>query len=168
MVVGAVAAADVERVDGVTGGAERIDQLEGPLDAARVGVDDVYGRTDVQVQAAQADEPLEMNFIRAHALDYAEKMGVDLETAALRVFSNAEGAYGSNVNLPFPAGTAGDTYRAAFDEVVVPLVERFAPTWLIISAGLVVPDPDNPGKWIANRGIRISQIFATLRAAAAE
>ena len=42
---------------------------------------------------------------------------------------------GTNVNLPFPAGTAGDTYRAAFDEVVVPVIERFAPDWLIISAG---------------------------------
>jgi acetoin utilization deacetylase AcuC-like enzyme len=42
---------------------------------------------------------------------------------------------GANLNLPFPAGTAGDTYRAAFDEVIVPVIERFAPDWLIISAG---------------------------------
>ncbi|MES2145630.1 MAG: cobaltochelatase subunit CobN, partial [Pseudomonadota bacterium] len=49
-------------------------------------------------KAATADEPLAQNFIRAHALAYAEEMGVDIETAALRVFSNAEGAYGSNVN----------------------------------------------------------------------
>jgi magnesium chelatase subunit H len=49
-------------------------------------------------KAATADEPLAQNFIRAHALAYAEEMGVDMETAALRVFSNAEGAYGSNVN----------------------------------------------------------------------
>ncbi|RED12927.1 magnesium chelatase subunit H [Pontivivens insulae] len=54
--------------------------------------------------AASADEPLEMNFIRAHALAYAEKMDVDLKTAALRVFSNAEGAYGSNVNQLVDAG----------------------------------------------------------------
>jgi acetoin utilization deacetylase AcuC-like enzyme len=44
-------------------------------------------------------------------------------------------APGTTLNLPFPAGTAGDTYRAAFDSVVVPVVERFAPDWLIISAG---------------------------------
>ena len=50
-------------------------------------------------KAAHADEPLDQNFIRAHALAYAEKMGVDLDTAALRVFSNAEGAYGANVNV---------------------------------------------------------------------
>ena len=39
------------------------------------------------------------------------------------------------MNLPFPAGTAGDTYRLAFDEVVVPLAEEFAPSWLLVSAG---------------------------------
>ncbi|MGY6710476.1 MAG: magnesium chelatase subunit H [Rhizobiaceae bacterium] len=48
--------------------------------------------------AAEADEPLEMNFVRKHALAYAERHGCDLEQAALRVFSNAAGAYGSNVN----------------------------------------------------------------------
>jgi acetoin utilization deacetylase AcuC-like enzyme len=41
----------------------------------------------------------------------------------------------ANLNLPFPPGTAGDTFRAAFDTVVMPVIERFAPDWLIISAG---------------------------------
>ncbi|MDO8883022.1 cobaltochelatase subunit CobN, partial [Pseudotabrizicola sp.] len=50
-------------------------------------------------KAATAEEPLAQNFIRAHALAYAEEMGVDMDTASLRVFSNAEGAYGSNVNV---------------------------------------------------------------------
>jgi magnesium chelatase subunit H len=50
-------------------------------------------------KAATAEEPLAQNFIRAHALAYASEMGVDMDTAALRVFSNAEGAYGSNVNV---------------------------------------------------------------------
>ncbi|MDT8325781.1 MAG: magnesium chelatase subunit H [Roseovarius sp.] len=53
---------------------------------------------EAALTAAMADEPEEQNFIRAHALAYAAKIGCDLETAALRVFSNAEGAYGSNVN----------------------------------------------------------------------
>ena len=48
--------------------------------------------------AASADEPLEQNFVRKHALAYQAEHGGDLETAALRVFGNAEGAYGSNVN----------------------------------------------------------------------
>ena len=42
---------------------------------------------------------------------------------------------GFTVNLPFPAGTSGDTYRAAIEEVVVPAAERFAPTWVLVSAG---------------------------------
>ncbi|MBC2836615.1 magnesium chelatase subunit H [Gemmobacter straminiformis] len=50
-------------------------------------------------KAATADEPLSQNFIRAHALRQAEDLGIDMETASLRVFSNAEGAYGSNVNV---------------------------------------------------------------------
>jgi magnesium chelatase subunit H len=54
--------------------------------------------------AAAADEPLEMNFIRKHALAHAAEHGCDLETAALRVFSNADGAYGSNVNHLIDAG----------------------------------------------------------------
>jgi magnesium chelatase subunit H len=49
-------------------------------------------------KAANADEPLDQNFVRAHALAYANEMGCDMEAASLRVFSNAEGAYGSNVN----------------------------------------------------------------------
>jgi magnesium chelatase subunit H len=47
--------------------------------------------------AASADEPLEQNFIRKHALAFQAEHGGDLETASLRVFGNAEGAYGSNV-----------------------------------------------------------------------
>ncbi|CAN5339045.1 magnesium chelatase subunit H [soil metagenome] len=48
--------------------------------------------------AAQADEPPEQNFIRKHALAFQAQHGGDLETASLRVFGNAEGAYGSNIN----------------------------------------------------------------------
>ena len=59
-------------------------------------------------KAATAEEPLSQNFIRAHALAYADEMGVDMETAALRVFSNAEGAYGSNVNILVGSSAFGD------------------------------------------------------------
>ncbi|MBK3399622.1 MULTISPECIES: magnesium chelatase subunit H [Methylobacterium] len=48
--------------------------------------------------AASADEPQDMNFVRKHALAHQAAQGIDLETAALRVFSNAEGAYGANLN----------------------------------------------------------------------
>ena len=48
--------------------------------------------------AASADEPLEMNWIRKHSLAYQQEHGCTLEIASLRVYGNAEGAYGSNVN----------------------------------------------------------------------
>ena len=59
-------------------------------------------------RCATAEEPVEQNFIRAHALAYAETMNCDMETASLRVFSNAEGAYGSNVNILVDSSAFGD------------------------------------------------------------
>lgn len=49
--------------------------------------------------AAEAEEPVEMNFVRKHALQQAEEMGINLRQAATRVFSNASGSYSSNINL---------------------------------------------------------------------
>ncbi|QGX97771.1 magnesium chelatase subunit H [Roseovarius faecimaris] len=63
---------------------------------------------EAALKAASADEPLEQNFVRKHALAYADAIGCDLETAALRVFSNAEGAYGSNVNMMVDSSAFGD------------------------------------------------------------
>ncbi|GLS44440.1 magnesium chelatase subunit H [Methylobacterium brachythecii] len=54
--------------------------------------------------AAAAKEPVEQNFVRKHALAHQAEHGVDIETAALRVFSNAEGAYGANVNQLVESG----------------------------------------------------------------
>jgi magnesium chelatase subunit H len=48
--------------------------------------------------AAIADEPVAQNFIRKHALAHQAEHGGDMATASLRVFGNADGAYGSNVN----------------------------------------------------------------------
>jgi magnesium chelatase subunit H len=59
-------------------------------------------------RCAEADEPLDQNYIRAHALAYMEKTGCDMAEAALRVFSNAEGAYGSNVNQLVDSSAFGD------------------------------------------------------------
>jgi magnesium chelatase subunit H len=49
--------------------------------------------------AAEADEPLEFNFVRKHAIKQADEMGINLRQAATRVFTNASGSYASNVNL---------------------------------------------------------------------
>ena len=48
--------------------------------------------------AASADEPLEDNFVRKHALKYQAQHGCDFETASLRVYGNADSTYGANVN----------------------------------------------------------------------
>ncbi|MDE2355777.1 MAG: magnesium chelatase subunit H [Alphaproteobacteria bacterium] len=68
--------------------------------------------------AAQADEPPHLNFIRKRALAHQAEHNCDLQTAALRVFSNAEGAYGANVNQLIDSGVwqnedeLADAYQA--------------------------------------------------------
>ena len=37
--------------------------------------------------------------------------------------------------MPLPAGATGDVYERAFGELVEPLVEGFAPDWLLVSCG---------------------------------
>jgi len=48
---------------------------------------------------AQLDEPLESNYVRKHVLQQVEHEACDLDDAAVRVFSNAPGNYGTNVNF---------------------------------------------------------------------
>jgi acetoin utilization deacetylase AcuC-like enzyme len=55
-------------------------------------------------------------------------------TGAMDEVGRGAGA-GTTLNVPLPAGTAGAVYRRAFDELVLPALERFEPTWLLISAG---------------------------------
>jgi len=54
--------------------------------------------------AAEADEPSEMNFVRKHALEQAEELGVSLREASCRVFSNSAGSYSANVGLAIENG----------------------------------------------------------------
>ncbi|WP_269622985.1 magnesium chelatase subunit H [Prochlorococcus marinus] len=49
--------------------------------------------------AAEADESINDNFVRKHALEQAKSEGIELRDAACRVFSNSSGSYSSNVNL---------------------------------------------------------------------
>lgn len=48
---------------------------------------------------AELDEPAEQNFVRKHAIEQAEALGVEVREAATRIFSNASGSYSSNINL---------------------------------------------------------------------
>ena len=45
------------------------------------------------------------------------------------------GAPGLTVNVPLPPRATGDVLLQALDDVVAPVVERFAPTWVLASAG---------------------------------
>ena len=58
--------------------------------------------------AASADEPADQNFVRKHALAFQAEHGGDLAEAALRVFGNADGAYGANVNALVGSGAWND------------------------------------------------------------
>ena len=48
---------------------------------------------------AQLDEPPELNYVRKHVMQQVEETRCDLDDAAVRVFSNAPGNYGTNVNF---------------------------------------------------------------------
>lgn len=48
---------------------------------------------------AELDEAAEDNFVRKHALEQAQELGISTREAATRIFSNASGSYSSNVNL---------------------------------------------------------------------
>ncbi len=60
---------------------------------------------EAALMAAEADEPAEQNFIRKHALAFLAEHGGTMAQAALRVFGNADGAYGANVNSIVGSGT---------------------------------------------------------------
>lgn len=45
------------------------------------------------------------------------------------------GGLGRMVNIPLPAGSGSDTFREAFDMILIPKLREFAPDFVIISAG---------------------------------
>ena len=69
--------------------------------------------------AASADEPEAENFVRKHALAFIAQHGGTMEEAALRVFGNADGAYGSNVNQLVGSGVWNEE-----DELAEAYVQR--------------------------------------------
>lgn len=42
---------------------------------------------------------------------------------------------GTVFNIPLVAGTAGDVYREAWETLVMPVIDQFAPDWVLVSAG---------------------------------
>jgi acetoin utilization deacetylase AcuC-like enzyme len=78
-------------------------------------------------QAVFYDDPRVL-FVSTHQWPLYPGTGRRSETGA------GDGA-GTTINVPLPAATTGDVYLRAFDEVIAPIVERFTPSWLLISAG---------------------------------
>jgi len=42
---------------------------------------------------------------------------------------------GATVNIPVPAGTAGDAYRIAWNEIIDPVLTQYDADWILVSAG---------------------------------
>ncbi|WP_218080065.1 magnesium chelatase subunit H [Anthocerotibacter panamensis] len=53
---------------------------------------------------AELHEPVEQNYVRKHALAQAAELGISVRQAATRIFSNAAGSYGANVNFAVENG----------------------------------------------------------------
>ncbi|MFZ0668559.1 MAG: histone deacetylase [Acidimicrobiales bacterium] len=49
--------------------------------------------------------------------------------------TGGENAEGLTVNIPLPPGATGDVVRRALEVVAAPVVRRFEPTWVLVSAG---------------------------------
>ena len=93
----------------------------------RVWVFDYDAHHGNGTQAAFVDDPRVL-FVSMHQWPLYPGTG--------RVTETGTGAgRGTTMNIPLPPGATGDVYLRAFDDVVAPVVERFAPTWLLISAG---------------------------------
>jgi acetoin utilization deacetylase AcuC-like enzyme len=61
-------------------------------------------------------------------------------------------ARGTTLNVALPAGAAGDALRRAFDVLVSPAVEMFAPTWVLVSAGFDGHRADPLAGWLLTAG----------------
>ena len=49
---------------------------------------------------------------------------------------------GRNVNLPLPPGANDDVYAAAFERIVLPIIEQFAPDFALVSCGFDAHERD--------------------------
>jgi acetoin utilization deacetylase AcuC-like enzyme len=78
-------------------------------------------------QAMLGDDPgvLYVSIHQDHFYPFAGQVD-DIETGE---------AKGTVVNIPVPAGTAGDVYRPAWEGLVLPVVAQFEPDWVLVSAG---------------------------------
>lgn len=67
-------------------------------------------------------------FISTHQFPYYPGSGAVNEVGA-------GAGEGYTINIPLPAGCADAEYLQVFQDIVVPAAERFAPDWILVSAG---------------------------------
>lgn len=60
--------------------------------------------------------------------------------------------YGHTVNVPLSAGATDATYAAAFDRVVLPVLEAYAPELVLVSAGFDAHERDPLGSMLVTDG----------------
>ena len=61
-------------------------------------------------------------------------------------------ALGLTVNIPLPPGATGDVVRCALDEVAQPVIDRFAPDWVLVSCGFDAHRADPLGELSLSTG----------------
>jgi acetoin utilization deacetylase AcuC-like enzyme len=72
---------------------------------------------------------------------------------------------GFTVNIPMPAGSSDHGYRLAFERVVLPLLERFAPDLVLVSAGQDASGADPLGRMsLTTEGFRAMSAMVTATA----
>lgn len=93
----------------------------------RVAIVDIDAHHGNGTQEVFYDDP-DVLFVSLHQYPWYPFTGrVDEQGAGMGL--------GTTVNVPLPAGATGEAYRVACEAIVLPRLERFAPTWLLISAG---------------------------------
>ena len=72
-------------------------------------------------------------------------------------------ALGLTVNIPLPPGATGDVVRCALDEVAQPVIDRFAPDWVLVSCGFDAHRADPLGELALSTGdfAQLAQLVRT-------
>ena len=61
-------------------------------------------------------------------------------------------AVGLTVNIPLPRGATGDIVQSAFEQVACPVIDRFAPDWVLVSCGFDAHRADPLGELALSTG----------------
>jgi acetoin utilization deacetylase AcuC-like enzyme len=111
-------------------------------------------------QAALYDEPRALTISMHQDRLYPPDDGFVEQTGA-------EGAEGTNLNIPLPPGSGTEAYDDVFDRVVIPAIRRFAPDIIIIPCGFDAGHMDSMGRMMLT-SVDYRRLTRTLMALADE